>query len=132
MAIEQTILFTVVPRGVSVGGATTPVSVFVSPRLDGADRLGAFPDWLDWTRQVHVDGLQLELHSGANTQLFAVDGTGLVPDLWNQLFDADTLVRSHAEADDFSERAVISYSVRDTLSALKSIYREAAGRKSVV
>lgn len=125
MATEQTILFTVVPRAISVNGASTPVSVFVSPRLDGADRLGAFPDWLNWARHVRDDGLELELHSGAHTQLFAVDGAVVQPALWQQLFNADTHVRSHAGFDDYSERAVLSFPVRETLSALKSIYQQA-------
>lgn len=126
MANEQTILFTVMPRGVSLDGATTPVSVFVSPRLDGADHLGAFPDWLNWTGQVHAHGLELELHSGAHTQAFAVDRGGLRPDLWEQLFNAETFVRPHASFDDYAERGLISFSMRESLSALKSIYQQAS------
>ena len=74
MASEQTILFTVMPRGISLNSATAPVSVFVSPRLDGADHLGAFPDWLNWTRHLRDDGLKLEVHCGANTRVFPING----------------------------------------------------------
>ena len=49
MAPSQTILFTIIPRGISLNPETLPVSVFISPRLRGADQLGAFPDWLNWT-----------------------------------------------------------------------------------
>jgi len=125
MAIEQTILFTVMPRGISLNSATQPVSVFVSPRLDGADNLGAFPDWLDWTRHLKDDGLQLELQCGSSTRVFPIATGGLRPDLWAQLFNRTTYVRSHQSFDDYSKRGLISFPVRESLSALKSIYQQA-------
>ncbi len=125
MALEHTILFTVMPRGISVNGATLPVSVFVAPRLSGADNLGAFRDWLHWTRHLKQHGLDLQLHSGTHTQAWPIDRTPLRPDLWEQLFKAETLVRSHA-FDDYSGRGLISFSVRQALSALKAIYQEAS------
>ncbi len=45
---------------------TLPVSVFVSPRLVGADTLGEFPDWLNWT-QTLKEGLTLTFRSGTHT-----------------------------------------------------------------
>jgi hypothetical protein len=126
MATEQTILFTVMPRGISLNSATKPVSIFVSPRLDGADTLGSFPDWLNWTRHLRDDGLDLELHCGAHTRLFAIQGAGLRPDLWEQLFNSETYVRSHKSFDDYSNRGLISFSVRESLSALKSVYQQAS------
>ena len=53
MAASQAILVTVVPRGVAVDTETLPISLFITPRLRGADRLGAFPDWQLWTERVH-------------------------------------------------------------------------------
>jgi hypothetical protein len=126
MATQQTILFTVMPRGVILNSASKPVSVFVSPRLDGAVQLGAFPDWLNWTRHLRDDGLDLELHCGANTQAFSINGAGLRPDLWEQLFNSETYVRSHQTFDDYSDRGMISFSVRESLSALKSVYQKAS------
>jgi hypothetical protein len=126
MATQQTILFTVMPRGISLNSPTKPVSIFVSPRLDGADHLGAFPDWLNWTRHLRDDGLELELHCGANTQVFSVNGAGLRPDLWEQLFNSETYVRSHKSFDDYSKRGLISFSMRESLSALKSVYQQAS------
>jgi hypothetical protein len=61
MAIEHTILFTVMPRGITAGD-TMPVSVFVSPRLQGAKRLDKFRDWLHWTSQLKDSALSLEFH----------------------------------------------------------------------
>ncbi|GAC1541006.1 MAG: hypothetical protein NVS2B17_17880 [Candidatus Velthaea sp.] len=126
MAIEQSMLFTVIPRGISLNSATKPVSVFVSPQLDGAENLGAFPDWLYWTRLLHDTGLELELQCGPNIRSFPIDRTGLQPDLWEQLFKSDTYVRSHTSFDDYSDRRMISFSVRESLSALKSIYQQAS------
>ncbi|MEP7343746.1 MAG: hypothetical protein ABI877_00705 [Gemmatimonadaceae bacterium] len=126
MAPQQTILFTVMPRGISLNSATKPVSVFVSPRLDGDDTLGAFPDWLNWTQHLRDDGLQLELECGANRQVLAIDDTNLRPDLWEELFDAETYVRSHKSFEDYSKRGLISFSIRESLSALKSVYQQAS------
>lgn len=127
MAAEQTILFTVMPRAVSEDGGTLPVSVFVTPRLRGEHRLGAYGDWLTWTRRLKEKGLTLELRSGGRSLDLAIDPDPLRLDLWEALFDADTLVRSHT-FDDYSDRAVLSYPVREALSALKSIYQEAGVR----
>lgn len=124
-AAHQRILFTVTPRGVSLGAGTLPLSIVVSPRLYGDTTLGAFPDWETWTQRVRDQGLELELVCGADTHTVAVPPGSLRPDLWAALFDAQTLVRSHV-FDDYSGRAVLSYSVRDTLGALKSIYQQAA------
>ena len=126
MATEQTILFTVMPRGISLDSATKPVSLFVTPRLDGADKLGVFPDWLNWTRHLRDDGLDLELRCGANKRTFSINRSGLRPDLWEQLFNAETYVRSHASFDDYSMRGLISFSMRESLSALKSVYQQAS------
>lgn len=126
MATQQTILFTVMPRSISINSETKPVSVFISPRLEGANNLGAFPDWLDWTRHLRDNGLELELHCGANTQVFSINGAGLQPDLWEQLFNSETYVRSHKSFDTYSNRGLISFSMRETLSALKSVYQNAS------
>ena len=125
MATAQTLLFTVMPRGISLNSATQPVSVFVSPRLDGADNLGAFPDWLNWTRHLHDDGLKLELQCGAAIRVFPTNTAVLRPDLWAQLFNETTYVRSHQSFDDYTTRGLISFPVREALSALKAVYQQA-------
>src|SRR5438552_8215223 len=95
MAIKQTILFTVMPRGMTVNADPLPISVFVSPRLEGADELGAFPDWLQWTSRLKEDGLELEFSCGNRIFRAPIDREPLRPELWEQLFKQDTLVRSH-------------------------------------
>ena len=123
MAATQTVLFTVMPRGVSVNGATLPVSVVVSPRLVGANRLDAFPDWVDWTQKLSA-GAQFVFACGARTATVPIATAPLRPDLWRALFEADTFVRSRA-FDDYSSHGVLSFSVRESLSALKAVYQEA-------
>ena len=124
---DQTILFTIMPRAVSVGGAKAPLpaSVFVAPRLQGADQLGAFPDWVDWTQRVVHQGLRFQVATSAGDAWVAVDEGLLEPKLWEALFDRSTFVRSH-QFDDYTGRPILSYSYRDTLAALKSLYKQAA------
>lgn len=124
MATKQTVLFTIIPNGISTHSKKMPVSVIVSPRLYGEDHLGAFPDWLNWTKTLKKNGLQFELECDGKKRKAAVDREILRPDLWEQLFNKETLVRSH-QFDDYTDHNIISYSVRDTLSALKTIYQKA-------
>lgn len=124
MATSHTVLFTVIPRGISINGGTLPVSVVVSPRLFGADRLDAFADWVDWTQKL-TDGVELIFRCGTRTATVAIDTAPLRPDLWRALFQRDTFVRSR-KFDDYSSHGVMSFSVRESLSALKAVYQEAS------
>lgn len=124
MAAEQTVLFTVLPRGISINRPTHPLSILVSPRLVGESRLGAFPDWLTWTNRLRENGLVFTLRAGPRTIDVPIDRAILRPDLWQALFNDATLVRSRT-FDDYSRHGIISYSVRESLSLIKSIYQEA-------
>lgn len=124
MAISQTVLFTVIPRGLSVNPGSLPVAVLVSPRLVGADRLGSFPDWVNWTTKIKA-GASFVFRCGARTATVRIDTAKLRPDLWQALFNADTFVRSRM-FDDYSSHGVLSFSVRESLSALKAVYQEAS------
>ncbi len=123
MASTHTVLFTVIPRGLSMNGTTLPVSVLVSPRLVGADRLDAFPDWVDWTQKIKA-GANLVFACGTRTATVPIKTGPLKPDLWRALFGPRTFVRSRT-FDDYSSHGVMSFSVRETLSALKAVYQEA-------
>lgn len=125
MSPEQTVLFTIMPRGITLEVGPSPVSVIVSPRLSGDKRLGSFPDWLKWTHMLRERGLTLTIRCGANTHRAAIDPEVLQPKLWDQLFNEDTFVRPF-EYPDYAERGMLSYSVRETLSAIKTVYQEAA------
>lgn len=128
MATEQSLIFTVVPRDGAAHGDTVELSVVVSPRLRGGPNLGQFPDWLDWTGRLAEQGLRLKLQAGNQNSELAVNTKVLRPALWRSLFREDTPVRSH-RFDDHPERAgagVLSHSMRDGLSLLKSVYRRAS------
>ena len=125
MVTEQSIFLTIMPRSISVNTDGLPVSVFVSPRLSGANKLGSFTDWLEWTRKLTENGMELEFQSETRTLNIPIDPKPLRPELWEQLFKYDTLVRSFT-FDDYSDRGIISYSIREALSALKAIYQEAS------
>jgi hypothetical protein len=124
MAVTQTVLFTVMLRAISVNRDGAPVSVLVSPRLMGANRLGEFPDWVSWTTRLREAGLRFTFRNGVRTADVGIDTTVLRPDLWGALFNERTLVRSRV-FDDYSRHGIISYPVRQSLSALKGIYQEA-------
>lgn len=121
---QQTILFTVMPRGLSVNARRLPVSVYVSPRLTGATTLGDFPDWLHWTPMLQSKGLALTFRCNGKTLTVKIDRKPLRPDLWEAMFNEDTFVRSFA-FDDYATRAIFSYPVRLALSTLKSMYQQA-------
>lgn len=122
---EQTVLFTIIPRGITLSMGPSPVSVVVSPRLVGDNRLASYPDWLNWTKLLKDRGLTLIIRCGTNTTRVAIDQAVLQPKLWGQLFNPETFVRSY-QYTDYSDRGLISYSVREALSSIKNIYQEAA------
>jgi hypothetical protein len=121
---NQTILFTVLPRGLTIDRAALPVSVFVSPRLRDGERLGEFRDWLHWTKDLADGGLRLTLQCGARKHTVEIDRTPLRPELWEAMFHRRTFVRSHA-FNDYTDRAIISYPARVALSVIKTAYQEA-------
>ena len=128
MATAQAVIFTAVPRGINIDSQAMPVSVVVSPRLSGDEtRLGAFPDWPAWTARLKDAGLTLTFRCAGRSFDAGIDTNVLRPELWEQLFNRDTLVRPH-KFDDYTDRGIISFSVRQTLSALKAIYQEAGLR----
>ena len=121
---NQTVLFTVMPRGMRLNPETLPVSVYVSPRLYDSDRLQSFPDWLNWTGDLENNGLALTFRRGNRKLTLEIDRTPLQPKLWSAMFNEDTFVRSHT-FQDYSERAIFSYPARLALSLLKSSYQQA-------
>ena len=121
---NQTILFTVMPRGMRLNPETLPISVHVSPRLYDGDRLGYFPDWLNWTADLANNGLALTFQRGNRKLTLEIDRAPLRPDLWQAMFNQETYVRSHTYKD-YSQRAIFSYPARLALSLLKSNYQQA-------
>jgi hypothetical protein len=118
----QTIMFTAMPRAIGIDPPTLPVAVLVSPRLTGAPTLTSFPDWLDWTGQLKRNGLKVTFTAGGQTHTEAIDTNPLQPALWSAIFDKATRVDDYV-FDDYSQRLVLSYPNRATLTLLKSIFQ---------
>lgn len=122
MANTQLMIFTPVPLSLQLDPQAIAVSVLVSPRLRGEERLGAYPDWLDWTQDRVDAGLQLTFECDGARLTVDADTTVLRPDLWRALFNAGTFVRSHTFDDNSGEFAP-SYPVRDALALLQATYQ---------
>ncbi len=126
------LLFTVVPLDGIYTQGTVKLSVVVSPRLHGGDRLGDYSQsMLQWTRRVQEQGLTLELQAGLKPKRTRVEINRelLQPDLWEALFTEKTPVNAHCFNQELVDRAnqgVASFSMRETLSLIKAIYREAS------
>src|SRR5258708_3892940 len=111
----QTIMFTAMPRGLSLDPASLPVSVLVSPRLAGAPTLGSFPDWINWTERLKTSGMRITFACGGQTHTADIDQSSLEPRLWTAIFDQHTHVEDYV-FDDYSKRLIISYPTRATLA----------------
>ncbi len=81
---NQTVLFTVMPRGMRLNPETLPVSVYVSPRLVRRRPLAAFPDWLNWTSDLENNGLALTFQRGNRKLTREIDRSVLRPELWQR------------------------------------------------
>ncbi len=121
---KQTILFTVMPRGLALNPTMLPVSVYISPRLTGEDFLGAYPDWLSWTAALKKGGLALTFENAGKTLTLKADPLPLQPNLWKAMFHKDTYVRSY-QYPDYTDRTIVSYPVRLAMSGLKNVYQQA-------
>lgn len=124
------LLFTVVPLDGIYQQDTVKLSIVVSPRLRGGDRLGDYPQsMLQWTRRVQEQGLTFELQAGSKRTRIEINREILQPDLWEALFTAKNPVNAHRFDQELVDRAnqgVASFSMRETLSLIKAIYREAS------
>jgi len=122
--------FTVVPLDGIYSGDTVSLSVVVSPRLRGGDRLADYPQsMLRWTRLVQEQGLTLELEAGLQRHQVEIDRRVLRPDVWEALFTEKTPVRAHSFDQalvDRANRGVASFSMRESASLIKAIYRGAS------
>ncbi|MFL6100303.1 MAG: hypothetical protein ACJ71T_10150 [Actinomycetales bacterium] len=124
MATSQRIIVTPVPAGLQLNPETIRVSIVISPRLSGEDRLGPYDEWLHWTARRQGLGLSVTFECAGHTLTVAPDTSQLRPTRWDALFDEDTYVRPY-QFDDYSESFVPSYSTRTAVGLLKSTYQEA-------
>jgi hypothetical protein len=130
MTMSTELLFTVVPFDGIYKKDTVKLSIVVSPRLHGGDTLGNYPQtMLRWTRLLKNEGLTLALQAGSKQAHFEINRDLLQPDLWEALFTEKTPVKVYEFDNALIERAnlgVASFSMRESLSLIKSIYREAS------
>ncbi|MBK6890752.1 MAG: hypothetical protein IPI59_01250 [Sphingobacteriales bacterium] len=123
--MHHTILFTIIPRGITTNSSTLPVSITVTPRLFDGKYLGKFPDWLNWAQHIKQNGLSFVIKAQNEYFEAQVNTEPLQPELWEKLFNAHTPVTPY-EFQDYSDRNVYSYPVRNALSIIKNTYQQAA------
>ena len=124
MPTTQRVIFTPVPMGFKLDPETIRVSVLVSPRLSGEERLGSYPDWLDWVTRRKQAGIAFTFECAGARMTVQADTERLREDLWRALFTEDTYVRPY-KFDDYSDRFVASYSNRSALGLIRATYQAA-------
>ena len=122
--ISQSLVAVVLPAGTGPGGSLR-ASIYLSPRLSGAERLSDFTDWLHWTSLVRQHGMNFVLSSGGQTATVAADTTPLRPDVWDAIFGHDSLVSDYS-APDFGQRLIVSYPSRQAADFIRYAYLVAA------
>src|SRR5215208_352766 len=128
---SQVVQWVALPNGVTGEGADRKarLSVFVAPRLRAVEQqalLGSFPDFLDWPNHVQPGEISfdVEIENGPRVHATTVSQPP-EPTLWGALFASDTPVESFT-FDDFADRPIVTYSVREVLDYLKNRYVEVA------
>lgn len=129
---KQTLIWTALPNG-SEGplqaGTQLNISVYLSPRLWSEtpqilEKLGDYPDFLNWPAAVNQASFQLEFGSG-QTLTAAPDFTPLRSDLWQALFNANTPVIPFV-FEDFSDKEFQGDQLSIAHAALKNVYQDIA------
>lgn len=118
---SQTLIFATLPNGLDAKNKKLRLSLYLTPRLDGGATLAAFPDILNWTKQVQDHGIKFTISCGANSATVAPDRAALKslrPDVWAAIFKSDTFVENY-QVTDFTKQLIVSYSSRQASSYLK-------------
>lgn len=125
---SQTLIFTAIPNGINSKNKKLKVSLFLAPRLDGAQSLSDFKDFLDWPGRIHTHGLKFTLACAGNTHTVAADRNILRPDIWQSIFEPKAYVEK-VPVSQFNNNLIVSYPTRECLGYLRNIYQTiAAGR----
>ncbi|MGA7409600.1 MAG: hypothetical protein WBW33_03885 [Bryobacteraceae bacterium] len=118
---SQTLIFATLPNGLDAKNKKLKLSLYLTPRLDGAATLSAFPDFLHWTKQVQDHGIKFTISCGANSATVAPDAAALKklrPDVWDAIFKPDTFIENY-QVTDYTKQLIVSYPSRQALSYLK-------------
>ncbi len=128
MFIEQQITWTVLPNGLDKD-KNARLSIFISPRLSTDQNLPRpelkqFDDFLDWPKRLVGFGFRLRMNSGWALEV-KPDLSEFDPDLWSELFPAETFVRPY-DFPNYSQRVMHTYPVSSVSGYLKNTYQTIA------
>src|ERR1700722_21026818 len=118
---SQTLILATLPNGLDSKRKKLNLSLFLTPRLEGGATLGAFPDILNWTKQVQAHGIKFKITCGAHSTTVAPDPNALKalnPDVWEAIFKPDTFVENY-QVTDYTKQLIVSYPSRQASSYLK-------------
>ena len=121
---RQTLTFVVLPNGSAAGGKLR-LSVYMTPRLEGAATLKGFPDLLHWAALVESHGLRFRFASGSKSATVGVDQAVLRPDLWDTIFEPSTYVEKF-KVPNLDRHLFVSYPARDAATFVKYAYQTMA------
>ncbi len=124
--IQQTIVWTAIPNGVSDGGKPI-VTVFISPQLKTdalPGKLGQFKDFLDWPAVLAKLQFKVEL-GGGGTREAKRPSDQTDSKLWTAIFHSGTFVRPY-EFKRLDDRLIFSFPVRNVHDFLKEKYQKYA------
>lgn len=124
---QQSMIWTVLPNGISKDGKSLRFSVLVSPRLDPESqptKLESFYDFCNWPDLISKAQFTLQV----GTKSISLDASNIdtavgVPDqkLWTALFPKETFVRKFAMRDRTTNQ-VVSYDTVGLHGALAGVY----------
>jgi hypothetical protein len=124
--MEQTIVFTALPKSFDPNMNKLRVSAHVAPRLDvpGDGTLSTFGDWLDWPAK-EIDWF-VKIGGGAELPAVVVTDPPARSDLWTSLFDGTTFVRSRKDVDTLVDWKVLSYPAGKIFDFIRTRYTQLA------
>ncbi|MEH7278436.1 hypothetical protein ABWK26_23705 [Bacillus toyonensis] len=131
MDTTQSLLWIALPNGMMMdeNNRYLRLSVYVNPRLrsEQSTTLASFPDLLNWACSMQPDRAKFSIEVDDGTQKKVVPAYRVTPppiqSLWCSLFESTIPVHPH-EFDDYSNRPIVSYPVKNVLEYLKNFYQK--------
>lgn len=132
--VQQTIMWTALPNGLTEDGTRLRLSVFVSARLQSTDTkttldLSQYPDFLQWPQKLAAASFQVRFDNGTPIAATVVgppgDPNAPADELWRAIFHAGTPVKPY-QATLLPERPLRSFPVRNVRERVESIYQTLA------
>ncbi|PEC22862.1 hypothetical protein [Bacillus cereus] len=131
MDTTQSLLWIALPNGMTMDGNNRylRLSVYVNPRLRSEQNttLASFPDFSNWAYSMQPERATFSIEVDDGTQKKVVPAYRVTPppiqQLWCSLFESNIPVHPH-EFDDYSNRPIVSYPVKNVLEYLKNFYQK--------